>query len=337
MYKDGPYIFYSEDHLKERYYYYHPTSSTKEIKEKIIPVENPVTSLKPVFNVEKKVLLSQDFPTHADEYDNVSKIAAFGDIHGEFDLLVSILKNSQIIDEDFCWSFGDGHVVFCGDIFDRGDQVTECLWLIYALEQEARKAGGMIHLLLGNHELMAMENDNRYLSGKYFNMTHLFKTPYSKLYDEDTVLGRWLRSKNVLVQINGYIFVHAGLSPKMVQEGYSIGKINQLTRHYLSGVTIDEDIFLGSEGPFWYRGYLINWTGYKKITSDEVDKILQFYKAAKIIFAHTPVPKIQTCFSNLIAIDVSLEKISPYEFLWIEDGKFSTRNKDGSFRVLYDC
>ena len=70
----------------------------------------------------------------------------------------------KVIDTDLTWSFGDGHLVIVGDVFDRGPNVTECLWLIYRLEQEASAAGGAVHFLLGNHELMVMRGDLRYLN-----------------------------------------------------------------------------------------------------------------------------------------------------------------------------
>lgn len=38
-------------------------------------------------------------------------------------------------------AMGDGHLVFVGDVFDKGPGVTESLWLIYRLEQQARAAG----------------------------------------------------------------------------------------------------------------------------------------------------------------------------------------------------
>ncbi len=47
--------------------------------------------------------------------------------------------------------------MFAGDMFDRGDQVTECLWLVYALEETAKAAGGYVHFILGNHELMNLQ------------------------------------------------------------------------------------------------------------------------------------------------------------------------------------
>jgi hypothetical protein len=334
MYSDGPHIFYKGDRFVEKYYLYHTTSGTKETKENAILPDNPNLSLEPIFHNASKVALLWDFPVYPDEHDRVKKIAAFGDVHGEFDLLVKVLKNNNIINDDYHWSFGDGHIVFCGDIFDRGNQVTECLWLIYSLEQQSRDAGGMVHLLLGNHELMAMGNDHRYLSDKYLNLAHQFKTPYSRLFEMDTVLGRWLRRKNTVVKLNSIVFVHAGLSFRMVQAGYTAKIINYSSRAYLSQISADEKLLAGSEGPFWYRGYMMNWAGYKRIDQQDVAEILEFYNADKIVFAHTPVPCVQPVFKSLIAIDVAMEKSESYEFLWIENGVIWACGADGKKRPI---
>ena len=51
--------------------------------------------------------------------------------------MLELLTNNKIIDEQGDWAFGTGHFVITGDIFDRGDKVTEILWFIYELEQQA--------------------------------------------------------------------------------------------------------------------------------------------------------------------------------------------------------
>ncbi|MCU0370015.1 MAG: hypothetical protein MUC31_01260, partial [Bacteroidales bacterium] len=70
----------------------------------------------------------------------------------------------------------------------------------------------------------------------------------------------WLRSKNIIVQINGNLFLHAGISPEFTSYGLSISQINTLVRQYLqSGYgtepNADVQVILGSDGPLWYRGY----------------------------------------------------------------------------------
>ena len=241
-----------------------------------------------------------------------AKIAVFGDIHGEFKSLQAMLKYNKIIDENDKWIWGKGHVVFTGDIFDRGNMVTECLWLIYKLEQQAKKAGGDVHFLLGNHEVMILLNDMRYVAKKYLNAAKACGTTYSHFYKQRSVIGRWLRSKNTLIRINKILFVHAGLSPKFMKQKYSIDEVNTKMRHFINDYAqLDNidfiDLFLYSESPIWYRGYLLKTEKYDKINLQEILKTLDFYKSIVIIFGHTPVARVYPTFSfKLIAMDVHI-------------------------------
>ena len=106
-----------------------------------------------------------------------------------------MLQNNGVIDKDFNWTFGNGHLVLTGDFVDRGEQVTEVLWLIYALEDKAKEAGGYVHYVLGNHEIMNMSGDLRYLNKKYVDNAALLNAHFVTLYGENSELGRWLRTK----------------------------------------------------------------------------------------------------------------------------------------------
>ena len=66
------------------------------------------------------------------------------------------------------WTFGKGHLVICGDLFDRGNDVTAELWLLYKLEEEAKEKGGYVHTILGNHEIMNLSGDFPLCTAKIF-------------------------------------------------------------------------------------------------------------------------------------------------------------------------
>jgi len=86
------------------------------------------------------------------EWDNIKKIVAVGDLHGDYDNCVKILKAAGLIDDTLKWIGGDTHLVQTGDIIDRGDHAKEIFDLIMRLEIEAEEAGGKVHMLIGNHE-----------------------------------------------------------------------------------------------------------------------------------------------------------------------------------------
>jgi hypothetical protein len=86
------------------------------------------------------------------EWDNVKKIVAVGDIHGDYGNFIKILKKAGIMDDSFSWVAGKTHFVQNGDVMDRGDYAKSILDLIIKLQKEAEEAGGKVHMLLGNHE-----------------------------------------------------------------------------------------------------------------------------------------------------------------------------------------
>ncbi|MCK7532694.1 MAG: metallophosphoesterase [Marinilabiliales bacterium] len=156
-------------------------------------------------------------------FRGVREVFVIGDIHGEYSRVVNLLKNNGIVDDNIDWIWGKGHLVFMGDIFDRGNGVTETLWMIFNLEKQAEAAGGKVHLLLGNHEPMIFEDDIRYVADDYYSLCENLGLSYSELFSHETVLGLWLRQKPVILSINNYLFAHAGLSPEMIEEAYTAG------------------------------------------------------------------------------------------------------------------
>jgi len=113
--------------------------------------------------------------------EGVERIVAVGDVHGAYESFVAILKATGIIDARRRWSGGRAHLVQTGDVLDRGPDSRKALDLLRRLESEAPRAGGRVHALLGNHEVMRMLGDLRYVSpGEYA----AFRTPGSlELWD----------------------------------------------------------------------------------------------------------------------------------------------------------
>ena len=126
-----------------------------------------------------------------------------------------------------------------GDVFDRGDKVTETLWALFKLEKQAKAAGGKVHLLLGNHEFMILHGDIRYINPKYRFTTGSFGIEYPKLYDQHTVMGRWLRSKNISTVINGIGFVHGGYSQELLNKESSLKVLNNTFKEQNKKISLD--------------------------------------------------------------------------------------------------
>ena len=94
---------------------------------------------------------------------NVQRMVAVGDVHGAYDNFVKVLQMTGLVDEETRWVGGRTHFVQTGDLLDRGARTREVLDLMMRLENEAKKAGGRVHALLGNHEVMNMMGDLRYV------------------------------------------------------------------------------------------------------------------------------------------------------------------------------
>ena len=87
-------------------------------------------------------------------WKDIDKIIAVGDIHGDYDNFVKILKSAGLIDDMLKWSGGKCNLVQTGDLLDRGDYAKDIMDLLKRLQKEAIEAGGRVHILLGNHEEM---------------------------------------------------------------------------------------------------------------------------------------------------------------------------------------
>jgi hypothetical protein len=87
-------------------------------------------------------------------WTGIEKIVAIGDLHGDYENFVTILKEVNLLDEELLWIGGSSHLVQTGDVLDRGPDARRIFDLIKRLEGEAEQAGGMVHMLIGNHEEM---------------------------------------------------------------------------------------------------------------------------------------------------------------------------------------
>ncbi|MCZ6710151.1 MAG: metallophosphoesterase [Gammaproteobacteria bacterium] len=101
-------------------------------------------------------------------WTEIPRIVAFGDVHGAYHQMVTALKATRVIDDALNWSGGDTHLVSLGDLLDRGSDSRRVLDLLIALQSEAHEAGGRVHVVIGNHELMNLTGDMRYVADAEF-------------------------------------------------------------------------------------------------------------------------------------------------------------------------
>ena len=258
-------------------------------------------------------------PTHerdAFEFKGVDSVYVLGDTHGNFEEVVQILQNSKLIDENHQWIGGHAHLVFLGDVLDRGTDALRLTWFIYELEQSAARHGGQIHLILGNHEIMVMSNDLRYVAAKEEQVANMHQVSYQQLYHPtQSVLGRWLSTKPGALKIDGILFAHGGIIMGASLKSFN-DRVYQYTQAPLFSHLMEQpfdsvsfsqvereeqkDYLYDSFGPFWFRGYVQTDT-----LGSYLDAILFNNKAKLHVVGHTVVPNISSLYNGkLIATNV---------------------------------
>ena len=251
---------------------------------------------------------------HPSTFSDVSKIFVISDIHGQYDRFVQILKGNRVIDANLDWSWGNGHLVILGDVFDRGSKVTECLWLIHKLENQAERWQGKAHYLLGNHEVMFLRGNLKYVHDKYKKAAELFKMELPQIYSANSEFGRWLRSKHTIVKINNLLFVHGGIHPRVSYWGYNLQDINDKIRRHIdsSDDTIKYSEYLsflfGSDGPLWYRGYFEDTKTSPQIKQDDLIELAAHLGVSEIVVGHTTQDFINPFFKDkVIPVDAGIK------------------------------
>ena len=91
------------------------------------------------------------------------RVVAVADSHGGYTDLLAILQRVGLVDGNRQWIGGSSVLVQLGDVIDRGKASRECLDLLMDLERQAPKQNGRVIPLLGNHEVMNVMGDLRYV------------------------------------------------------------------------------------------------------------------------------------------------------------------------------
>jgi hypothetical protein len=181
-------------------------------------------------------------------FDHVARVVVVGDVHGADTALVEILAATGLIDAESHWTGGTTHLVSLGDLLDRGPDARAVLDLLMRLQQEAAAQGGRVTVVLGNHEVMNLMGDLRYLTAAdyaefaaeeteaqraaaYLSYASArggadeatlasFEQAYPRGYfarhealRADGPYGAWLLSLPAVVVVNDTAYVHGGLPP----------------------------------------------------------------------------------------------------------------------------
>jgi hypothetical protein len=328
---DGPYIFYQENSiLVKSIVNKRAKPSVQSAQFSLAQRDNIIVNCsfdeQPSWNFSTR--LKNDLGSAPAVYPAAEKILALSDIEGNFEAFRSLLLGNGVIDGQYNWTFGKGHLVLNGDCFDRGEHVTPCLWLLYSLEEKAVQQGGYVHFILGNHEIMNMSGDLRYLNDKYLYNARLLGLDYRQLYSPATELGRWLVTKNIMEKIGPVLFVHGGVAAFVNLLDYSLPALNRLCRPWYFtpelAPPVVYNLLYSSESPFWYRAYAMGGA-----SMQQVNNTLRKFDVQHIVIGHTTVEQVTTFFDKKV-IDIDTpHAFGKSEGILVEEKRIFRVGKEG--------
>ena len=277
-------------------------------------------------------------------YPKKDRIIVIGDLHADYDMTLRLFKKLKLVDNHLNWIAlpKDTCVVQLGDQIDGGGrggkETTGEMKLVEFMEtinEKAKMVGGAVISLIGNHEIMNLIGDFRFSSkndiadmGGIELREKIFK-PGGDLFNKLSC------TRNVIVKIGSWMFVHAGVLPKHVdeQDGNSfIENMNNLMKLFLQGKKnpTDTDIqkyFLSPDGIIWNREY-----GSQEPSCKKWDSVSKLLGVGSMVVGHTIQNNINgVCDDKIWRVDVGMsstfgtDKIQALEIL--DDGVSLPKNK----------
>jgi hypothetical protein len=246
---------------------------------------------------------------------------AIGDVHGDVDALRRALRLAVTIDDRDRWIGGDTVIVQTGDQLDRGDHERAILDLLDALAREAEAAGGAVVALNGNHEIMNVLWDFRYVTdGGYLDFADgggaaLDKPELAELpaaargraaaFAPGGPYAQRLAKRSIAAIVGRSAFAHGGILPERVA---ALASLDSDVRKWMKGELADPratiEAIMDPDSVVWTRVYAEDGAA----VCDRLDRALAALDAARMVVGHT-VQKggiTSACDGKLWRIDVGL-------------------------------
>lgn len=241
---------------------------------------------------------------------NARKVIAVGDVHGQFDGLVKILRHAGLIDAGHHWIGGHNRLVQIGDILDRGPFSLQVDSLLDKLQTEAAMSGGEVVRLIGNHELeLMMEN---YVISEFQRE--------QAVQIREKLIGQVLSGDlKAAYAYKDFLFTHAGVTRKL----FRIFKLQLEEPNAANLAILINLIFKESIKHYFFKHPIFNVSLSRKgpdrfggIFWEDLEDLVESYpKGSPIwqIFGHTPVDAVVIDrVMNMIALDVGLHRKLQY-------------------------
>jgi hypothetical protein len=208
-----------------------------------------------------------------------------GDVHGEHDKLVRLLRDAGLVDGELRWSGGDSTLWFLGDLLDRGPDGVGVVDLVMRLQVEAEEAGGKVGALLGNHEpvvLSALWLPDQPCGGPGGTFYSNWKfnggidTDLARLTRRHT---EWLTALPALARVGDWLLMHAN-SSVYTRYGSTIEEANAAFSQALRGRDIAAWDALAGDFTREFGHHMPG--GHEKVSL-----VLDTYGAKRLVHGHT--------------------------------------------------
>ncbi len=276
-----------------------------------------------------------------------ARVVAIGDVHGDIAATRTALELAGAINDKDEWIGGKLVVVQTGDQLDRGDDEPEILDLFEALEKKAKAAGGRFYALNGNHEVLNVAADFRYVTEGGFvdykdakpttgSVKRRVQTLDPKMRGRAAAFlpggpqAKRLARRPIGIVVGDTAFAHGGILPGHMR--YGLGRINEETRKWMEGQTAKAPEMLeNQDSPIWTRAYSDGEPSARSCAA--LGRALGMLKAKRMVVGHT-VQKggiTSGCSGQVWRIDVGLAKHygGKPQVLEIKGGAVTAIGKDG--------
>lgn len=242
---------------------------------------------------------------------STKKVFVIGDVHGEYHGFAAALIAAKLMNPDLKWTGKKNILVQIGDIIDRGFYPMQIDSLLDILQEEAKKAGGKVVRLIGNHELEILKKNYGITSLPYFQVE-----PFRDKLIEKIKKG----AIQAAYTVKGFIITHAGICNALYKElGANLPKITptKLVKHIN---TIFKQAVLSGDysHPIFNISYIRGGGSiYGGIFWEDLRYLMLNYNEVPFrqIVGHTRINEnFQTEDKMLTAIDIGLHKVLEGEY-----------------------
>lgn len=208
------------------------------------------------------------------------RLVAIGDLHGDFQATQAVLRLAGLTDSNNAWIGGKTILVQTGDVLDRGDGEAQIFALLFDLRAQAKAAGGRVVLMNGNHELMNVQGDLRYVTP---GASASFGPDRKAAFAPGSDWAKRLADLPIIAQVGETVFAHGGVLPQHAR--YGVDKINAEARAWMRGEVAAYPVAMrGADSPIWTRLFS---SGDVTAHCATLAQTLELLKAKRLVVGHT--------------------------------------------------